>query len=151
MEAEVATIQSQCILSIGAVYGQWFVQGLTQVTAHNVFIAELSSKSSLTQQPLHIAIEINAKHIGAVVIEWHLRFAATKEFKPVMTAVPIDGWLEMKQAFRFCLYGSIEFQCMLELVIILGTIECVGTKVLIAETSMPRKSNIIIVVATLIE
>ena len=74
VERQVRAVQSVQVVAVcpADVYG--FVQGLSQITAHNVFVAEFGSHGCTSQLPVEIAVQVDAEDVGAVVVEGHLVF-----------------------------------------------------------------------------
>lgn len=151
MKTEVTTIQPHGILSVGAMDIQLIMQWFSQVSTHDIFISKLRPKSRLAQCPVNVAIEVDAKHIRTMIVKRHFCLSTAEELETIMRTIPIDRRFEMKQAFRLCLNSCKEFESMFKLIVVLSTIKCVRTKVLIAKSSMSGQGEAFILISSLIE
>ena len=141
MERQVRSVQSELVVTMRT------IQRLAQVAADDVLIAKLGTNGRPSTNPIEIAVQVDSKDIGAVVVERHLALVAAYEFKPVVRTVPVDGGLEVQLvglaacliqlATHITLQGRIEFGSFLILLVVLRAIECVRSPALSRETRLP--------------
>ena len=118
METHVRTVQSEGIVTVGTMDMNGCMQGLTEVSAHQVFIAELSTKGCAPANPVEIAVQVHSADIRPVIIILHQIRLTVIAFVAITTLVPINGRMEMEGALlRLCLNGRVYLIGMLKLVI----------------------------------
>ena len=78
-------------------YRARLVQRFAQVRADEVFIAQLGGHGRAAQRPVHIGVEVDSHHVGAVIVERNLArpgVVATQQLEAVVLMVPVDGGTE---------------------------------------------------------
>ena len=118
VEAQVRTVQSEGIVTFGSMDMNRCMQGFPEVPAHQVFIAELSTKGCAPANPVEIAVQVHSADIRPVIIILHQIRLTVIAFIAITTLVPIDGRMEMEGALlRLSLNGCVYLIGMLKLVI----------------------------------
>ena len=124
MEAQVAAVQSEGIVTVGAVDVTRLVERLAEVSADEVFVAELRTECRLAQCPLDMAVEVKAEHVGAVVVVRHPLLTATEQLEAVLVPVPVDGRTEVEgSALGLGLYGGEDLAGVFKLVVVFRAVE----------------------------
>ena len=149
---KIGAVDAVCIVAVGTVNVVRAFEFLAKIGAYEFFVAQFCPESRASQAPVEVSIEIHAIYIGAVVVVRILLRRTTEKFKSVHTTIPIDGRTNVKLAlFVFSLQSCERFKRMFKLVVVLGCIERIGTKVFYAHTSVPPNCNLAVVVVALIE
>lgn len=90
MERDIRAVQSYLVMT------ERVGEGLTEIRAHDILIAELSSQGCTSQQPVEIAVQVDAEDIRAVVVEGYSLLRAACQLETVVTTVPIDSGMDVK-------------------------------------------------------
>ena len=78
-----------------------------------------------------------------MVVEGHLGLAATDELKAIVAPVPVNGGPHMQpSALDVALQGGEKLDGLLELLVVLGTVERVGAEALCAESGVPGEMRV---------
>ena len=120
----IGALQSVGVLTVSAMNVLWVLELLPKVSTHQVFVSQLSTKGCSTSNPIKVGIQIDAIHVGSVVVERIFVRLSTKQLEPIHASIPINRWAKMKfTLFVFGLYGCERLESMLKLVVPFHAIE----------------------------
>ena len=97
-KTDVGAVDTILIHTVGAADMLRFAKRFTEVAAHEILVAQFSSKGSATEHPVEVAVEVGAEDIRAVVVERIFVGSVAEEFESVFTMIPIDGRFDMENA-----------------------------------------------------
>ena len=114
----IGALQSVGVLTVSAMNVLWVLELLPKVSTHQVFMSQFSTKGSSTSNPIKVGIQIDAIHVGSVVVERIFVRLAAKQLKPIHASVPINRRAKMEFTLLvFGLYGCERLESMLKLVV----------------------------------
>ena len=125
-ETDIGAVDAVVVVAVGSADMVRIVQWFTEVSAEQVFVAQLCTNGCTTENPVEIAVEVYAKDVGAMIVERIFIGSVAEKFEAVVAVIPINGRAKMEAALlRLCLQGGVGLQCVLKLVVPFCAVECV--------------------------
>ena len=150
-EADIRAVKPLGIAHVITLNRLRILQRLAEIGAYDILVAHLGPEGSLADESLHPGIEIDSEHIGSVMVVRDGFRIAPHQFKPVPAVVPIDRRAELDHAVRPRRHRHEGLERVLELVVELRTVECIGTEIPAADACRPVQDYLRMRPAALIE
>ena len=155
ISAYVSAVNAKGIVAVGTRNMFWLAKWLAQVSAHQVFVSQLSSESCATSRPVEICVQAHSINIGAVVVKLHLVGLSAVSLVAVAVLVPVyAGHKVQSSALCLALNGAVELCGVLILVVGLPLWRCVErarAPALVGYSQVPVQSHVVVLILSLVE
>ena len=151
-EARVGSVEAELVVAVSSLDMFRPVQRLAEISADKVFVADFSAESRGSSRPFEVVVEVCAVDICLVIVERIGFRIVAEEFKTVVGMVPVQGRAYREPSLDVMgLYGGKTLEGVLELLVVSGRVEAVGTPVLVAHSGIPVHLDVIIPELSLVE